>query len=199
MATLTAAQQKALAQQTAQKYGLSPETLWGVYGTETGYGTNLGPSSAGAEGPFQFLPSTGVEYGLDPTTIWQFQPSLDAAARYLASLGANGDPQSARTIAALNAYNGNGGGASLTSYATDVLRNGGSGGTTITVGTPSAPSSPTVASSNSSSLPAALSPLNIQSGFWKKLGLTLAILAGAIALVLAGIRGEAHQPAGAHA
>ena len=37
----------------AAQYGLSPQTLRGVYGTETGYGSNQNTSSAGAVGPFQ--------------------------------------------------------------------------------------------------------------------------------------------------
>jgi membrane-bound lytic murein transglycosylase B len=120
MATTQLAQIEAV----AKLYGVSPQTLIGVYGTESNYGKNTGPSSAGAEGPFQFLPSTGAEYGLSSSTITQFGPSLTAAARYLKSLGANSDPQSAQTISALNAYNGNGGGSSLTSYANSVISNG---------------------------------------------------------------------------
>jgi len=106
---------------TAAAYGLSPATLLGVYGTESGYGTNLGPSSAGAVGPFQFLPSTGAKYGLNGKTIMQFQPSLTAAAAYLKSLGANSSPTSPATFGALNAYNGNSSGSSASAYTNQVL------------------------------------------------------------------------------
>lgn len=124
MATLTAQQQYSAITAAANAYGLSPQTLLGVYGTESAYGTNLGPSSAGARGPFQFLPSTGTKYGLNSTTINEFGPSLTAAAQYLKSLGANAVANSAQTIQALNNYNGNKGGTSLTSYASSVLSNG---------------------------------------------------------------------------
>lgn len=117
-------QQYGQVERVALATGVSPQTLWGVYGAESGYGTNEGPSSAGAAGPFQFLPSTGAKYGLTPTTITSFGPSLTAAAKYLKSLGANSDPRSSQTVAALNAYNGNKGGTTLTSYVTSVLQRG---------------------------------------------------------------------------
>lgn len=122
MSTNVRATQMAQIDAVAKEYGLSPQTLLGVYGTESAYGTNLGPSSAGALGPFQFLPKTGAEYGLNSTTIEQFGPSLVAAAKYLKSLGANSDPNSAQTAGALNAYSGGGG----VSYIIHVLNNGGS-------------------------------------------------------------------------
>ena len=129
---------------TAQKYGLSPQTLWGIYGAESAYGTNEGPSSQGALGPFQFEPNTGAQYGLTSLpgqtgTIWDFATSLDAAANYLKnSLHANSSPNSPQTIAALNGYNGNRGGASMTAYAQQVLSHGntfsGPSGTSSTTG-----------------------------------------------------------------
>jgi len=121
----TSADYQALAvDRVAKAYNIAPATLWGVYGTESGYGTNLGPSSAGARGPFQFMPGTAKTYGLNDTTVEQFGPSLVAAARYLKSLGANANPNSRQTIAALNAYNGNGGGSTITSYAQSVANDG---------------------------------------------------------------------------
>lgn len=108
----------------AKQYGLSPTTLLGVFGAESAYGTNLGPSSAGARGPFQFLPSTGTEYGLNSTSIEEFTPSLVAAAKYLQSLGANANPESKQTFAALNGYNGNKSGSSPSGYTNSVLSYG---------------------------------------------------------------------------
>lgn len=115
----------------AEAQRVSPESLWGIYGTESGFGANLGPSSAGALGPMQFEPSTGAEYGLNSKTIMELVPSVNAAARLLKALGANTDPTSGRTIAALNAYNGNGGGESETSYSASVLKYGKQYGGTI--------------------------------------------------------------------
>jgi hypothetical protein len=112
----------------AEKYQLSPETLWGIYGTESAYGTNDGPSSAGAEGPMQFEPATAREYGLTSGangTVQQLGSAVMAAARYLHDLGADRSPSSAKTISAVNAYNGNGGGSNpATSYAQSVLSKG---------------------------------------------------------------------------
>lgn len=113
-------QQYSQVQRVATTYGISPETLWGIYGTESGYGTNLGPSSKGALGPFQFLPTTGATYGLNGKTIMDFGPSLTAAAKYLKSLGANANPQSSQTLAALNQYSGGGG----ATYQSKVIANG---------------------------------------------------------------------------
>lgn len=120
-ATNSSAAQLAAINTTAARYGLSPSTLLGIFGTESAYGTNLGPSSAGAVGPFQFLPSTGSTYGLNSTTIMQFQPSLTAAAQYLKKLGANSSPTSPATFGALNAYNGNKSGTSASAYTNQVL------------------------------------------------------------------------------
>jgi membrane-bound lytic murein transglycosylase B len=100
--------QKQQVQQVAAQYGLSPQTLWGVYGTESSFGADLSTSTAGAEGPFQFLPSTWATYG-GGGNIMNFSDALVGAANLLKSLGANSDPNSAATAAALNHYSGGGG------------------------------------------------------------------------------------------
>lgn len=114
--------------EAAGKYQISPQTLWGIYGTESADGTNDGPSSAGAEGPMQFIPPTAQRYGLTTGatgTVQQLKPAMFASARYLHDLGADTNPKSAKTIAAVNGYNGNGGGSSPeTSYAKSVLEKG---------------------------------------------------------------------------
>jgi hypothetical protein len=97
---------KQLVKAYAASYGIAPETLWGVYGTESDYGRNLGPSSAGAVGPFQFLPSTAASMHVNPN---EFNSAARGAAHYLHNLGANKDPNSAATAAALNRYSGGGG------------------------------------------------------------------------------------------
>jgi membrane-bound lytic murein transglycosylase B len=66
---------------------------------ESDFGRNLGPSSAGALGPMQFLPTTFREYG-GGGDIMSARDSIPAAARLLARNGAPGDYDGA-----LNRYN----------------------------------------------------------------------------------------------
>ena len=61
----------------AKQYGIDPAILYGLYGTESGYGTNTGPSSAGAVGPFQFMPKTASGMGVNP---YNFQSAASGAA-----------------------------------------------------------------------------------------------------------------------
>ena len=53
---------------------------------ETRLGSVVGPSSAGAQGPMQFLPSTFAAYG-DGGDIYSPRDSILAAGRYLAANG----------------------------------------------------------------------------------------------------------------
>jgi TP901 family phage tail tape measure protein len=72
----------------AKRYGVSPNTLWGIYGTETSYGANITTSSTGAKGAFQFEPGTAKTYGYPLTNhpdAKQFQAQAEAAARYIAT------------------------------------------------------------------------------------------------------------------
>ena len=75
---------------------------------ESGDGANDGPSSAGALGPMQFLPSTWAEWGIDgfgPSGPPQIMNPLDAvpsAARLLCAAGAG---NSAVLPTAIFAYN----------------------------------------------------------------------------------------------
>jgi hypothetical protein len=77
-----------------------------VYGTETGFGSNVKESSAGAKGPFQFIDSTAHLYKVN---VLDFTSSAFGAAHYLHDLGADTNPNSAATHAALNKYSGGGG------------------------------------------------------------------------------------------
>jgi len=61
--------------------------LWGVYGAETDFGRNLSTSSAGAQGPFQFMPSTAAGMGVNPHN---FGSAAKGAARYLAQYKSRG-------------------------------------------------------------------------------------------------------------
>lgn len=72
------------------KYGVPITTLLGVYGIETGFGSDVKTSGAGATGPWQFTApdkGTGVTYPMtDTPTLSQFGQQTDAAAAYLAQL-----------------------------------------------------------------------------------------------------------------
>jgi hypothetical protein len=70
--------------------------LAGINRIETGFGTNLNTSSAGAQGWMQFLPSTWRAYGVDQDGDGRRDPydpadAICAAARYLRASGANTD------------------------------------------------------------------------------------------------------------
>lgn len=68
--------------QAANKHGVPASILAGVYGAETGFGKHSTMvSSAGAQGPFQFMPQTAKQFGINP---WNFSEAADGAARYLA-------------------------------------------------------------------------------------------------------------------
>lgn len=61
---------------------------------ETRLGSVVGPSSAGAQGPMQFLPSTFAAYG-EGTDIYSPRDSIMAAGRYLAANNFAADPDAA--------------------------------------------------------------------------------------------------------
>lgn len=96
----------------AKKYNIPDWLLWGVWGIETSFGTNVKTSSAGAMGEFQFLPSTAGSYRYPLTNTpndQQFDQQADAAAHYLSDLiKQHGGSQDA----ALRAYSGGGYGLS---------------------------------------------------------------------------------------
>jgi cell wall-associated NlpC family hydrolase len=91
------------------EYGIPWTVLAAIGEVESGDGANEGPSSAGALGPMQFLPSTWSLYG-DGGNIMDPADAIPAAARLLAASGAPGNLQQA-----VFAYNHSG------SYVTDVL------------------------------------------------------------------------------
>lgn len=73
--------------------GLSWTVLAAIGQVESGHGRNMGPSSAGALGPMQFLPSTWRGYGVDGDgdgrkNIWDPYDAVPAAADYLCRNGA---------------------------------------------------------------------------------------------------------------
>ena len=86
----------ALYQESAAEYcpGLSWTVLAAIGQIESGDGANNGPSSAGALGPMQFLPSTWAAWGIDafgqtgPPNIMNPLDAVPSAARLLCADGA---------------------------------------------------------------------------------------------------------------
>lgn len=79
--------QKRIIANAANRYGLNPALLWGVYGAETDFGRNVSTSGAGAVGPFQFMPGTARGMGIDPLN---FRQAAFGAARYLSQYKGRG-------------------------------------------------------------------------------------------------------------
>ena len=93
--------------QSASQYGFGEDwyILAAVGKVESGHGANMGPSTAGAMGPMQFLPSTWETSGVDGNgdgvaNILDPRDAIPAAAGYLESGGAPQD-----WYAALFSYN----------------------------------------------------------------------------------------------
>ncbi len=77
-------------QEAQQKYGVDASYLASINLIESSFGRNNGPSSAGAEGPMQFLPSTWANWG-QGGNIYDPHDAIMAAARYLVHYGAPGN------------------------------------------------------------------------------------------------------------
>ncbi len=78
------------------EYGIPWEVLASINKIESGFGTNMGPSSAGAMGWMQFLPSSWEAFGLDANGDGQKDPynpvdAICAAAHYLKLSGGSSD------------------------------------------------------------------------------------------------------------
>ncbi len=76
--------------------GMTPSLLSAVGQVESGHGVNLGPSSAGALGPMQFLPGTFARFGVDgdgdgDKDMVDPADAIFSAANYLCSGGGGGD------------------------------------------------------------------------------------------------------------
>ncbi len=107
-------------QRAAAAYGLGPQgpaVLAGINQIETAFGTNLGPSYAGAVGWMQFMPETWDSYGIDANGDGVADPNnpedaIYAAASYLSAAGMPAD-----TYGAIFAYN------HADWYVADVLAN----------------------------------------------------------------------------
>ncbi|MGH2986237.1 MAG: lytic murein transglycosylase, partial [Solirubrobacterales bacterium] len=83
----------------AERYKLGrrgPAILASIHQTESEFGANMGPSSAGAIGQMQFMPKTWSDYGVDANGDGEMDPSdaedaIYGAANYLRASGAPED------------------------------------------------------------------------------------------------------------
>jgi len=87
--------------------GLPWVVLAGIGRVETDHGRNTAVSSAGAEGPMQFMPATWQEYGVDVhgTGVPDINDPADAVFAAAAMLCANGASTAAGLPGAIYAYN----------------------------------------------------------------------------------------------
>ena len=79
-----------------QAYGVPWNVLAAINKIESNFGRNMGPSSAGAIGWMQFMPSTWLRWGIDAdgsgvADPWNPVDAIYSAARYLAASGAATD------------------------------------------------------------------------------------------------------------
>ena len=86
-----------------QRFGVPWTVLAAVHLVETRMGRIIGLSSAGAQGPMQFLPATWARYGLGGD-VWNARDAILGAANYLAANGA-AEGTDARLDNALFRYN----------------------------------------------------------------------------------------------
>ncbi|MGZ4317206.1 MAG: lytic murein transglycosylase, partial [Gaiellaceae bacterium] len=92
-------------QQAGTAYGIPWQVLASINKVESNFGQNMGPSSAGAVGWMQFMPSTWLRWGVDAdgdgiADPWNATDAIYAAARYLAAAG--GQTDIARGVFAYN-------------------------------------------------------------------------------------------------
>src|SRR5205085_6929025 len=79
-------------QAAGQQYGIPWTVLAAINKVESDFGRNMGPSSAGAIGWMQFMPSTWERWGTDAdgngvADPWTATDAVYSAARYLAAAG----------------------------------------------------------------------------------------------------------------
>ncbi len=83
-------------QQAGSEYGIPWQVLAAINKVESNFGRNMGPSSAGAIGWMQFMPSTWLRWGTDGNgdgiaDPWNAEDAITSAARYLAAAGGQTD------------------------------------------------------------------------------------------------------------
>ena len=79
-------------QRAGASYGIPWQVLASINRIESNFGQNMGPSSAGAVGWMQFMPSTWLRWGMDADADgtadpWDPEDAVFSAARYLAAAG----------------------------------------------------------------------------------------------------------------
>jgi murein DD-endopeptidase MepM/ murein hydrolase activator NlpD len=99
-AVLSQAQLLGVWQSAGAAYGIPWQVLAAINKVESNFGRNMGPSSAGAIGWMQFMPSTWLRWGVDANgdgvaDPWNPQDAVYSAARYLAAAGGASDLQRA--------------------------------------------------------------------------------------------------------
>jgi murein DD-endopeptidase MepM/ murein hydrolase activator NlpD len=85
-------------QKAGATYGIPWQVLAAINKVESNFGRNMGPSSAGAIGWMQFMPSTWLRWGMDAdgdgvADPWNPPDAIFSAARYLAAAGGRTDLQ----------------------------------------------------------------------------------------------------------
>jgi len=118
-------------QRAGYTYGIPWQVLASINKIESNFGQNMGPSSAGAVGWMQFMPSTWLRWGVDAdgdgiADPWNPTDAIFAAARYLAA--ADGQTDISRAIFAYNHADW------YVRQVLDLARVYGQGGLTQTVG-----------------------------------------------------------------
>jgi murein DD-endopeptidase MepM/ murein hydrolase activator NlpD len=83
-------------QRAGASYGIPWQVLAAINKVESNFGRNMGPSSAGAIGWMQFMPSTWLRWGTDANADgvadpWNAEDAIFSAARYLAAAGGRTD------------------------------------------------------------------------------------------------------------
>ncbi len=85
---LPAEELRAIYTEAQRRYGVPWQVLAAIHLVETGTGRIVGTSSAGAQGPMQFMPATWDSYGMGGD-VWNTRDAVMAAANYLAANGAD--------------------------------------------------------------------------------------------------------------
>lgn len=83
-------------QRAGAAYGIPWQVLASINKIESNFGRNMGPSSAGAIGWMQFMPSTWLRWGTDANgdgiaNPWSPEDAIYSASRYLAAAGGQSD------------------------------------------------------------------------------------------------------------